>query len=206
MIPGDGYLPACVPAVVDTWAASVARFGTMSFSQILQPAIELAENGYPVYERLHYGLRSYYSQFTEVYPTTGEVYYPKGRPPEIGEVLRNPDYAETLKVMCRAEKEHQGEGRIKGIEAARDAFYKGPIAERIVDFITKNPVEDASGSVHFGILSYEDMAGWNATVEEPASLNYRGLEVPQVPHLDAGASLPATTQYPGRLRPGQETP
>lgn len=48
MIPGDGYLPACVPAVVDTWAAAVARFGTMSFSQILQPAIELADNGFPL--------------------------------------------------------------------------------------------------------------------------------------------------------------
>ena len=186
LIPGDGYLPACVPAVVDTWAASVARFGTMSFSQILQPAIELAENGFPVYERLHYGLVSYYRQFTEVYPTTGEVYYPKGRPPQIGEVLRNPDYAETLKVMCRAEKERQGEGRVKGIEAARDAFYKGPIAERIVDFINKNPVEDASGSVHFGLLSYEDMAGWNATVEEPASLNYRGLEVHKCPTWTQG--------------------
>ena len=49
LIPGDGYLPACVPATVDTWATSVAQFGSMSFAQILQPAIELAEHGFPVY-------------------------------------------------------------------------------------------------------------------------------------------------------------
>src|SRR5690348_4436637 len=53
LIPGDGYLPACVPAVVDTWATALARFGTMSFAQVLAPTIDLAENGFPMYESLH---------------------------------------------------------------------------------------------------------------------------------------------------------
>src|SRR5262249_61647518 len=47
LIPGDGYLPACVPAVVDTWATALARFGTMSFSQVLQPPFSLASRGFP---------------------------------------------------------------------------------------------------------------------------------------------------------------
>jgi len=177
LIPGDGYLPACVPAVVDTWAVALARFGTMSFSQVLQPAIELAEGGFPVYEGLHENLAANLHKFTELYPTTGEIYCPNGRAPEIGEIFRNPDWAGVLKIMCRAEADAKHKGRIAGIEAARDAFYKGEIAERIIDFITGNPVEDASGTAHAGLLSYEDMAGWRAAVEEPVSLNYRGLDV-----------------------------
>ena len=104
LIPGDGYLPACVPSVVDTWATAVARFGTMSFSQILQPTIELAENGFPVYQRMHDRLVDGQRKFTELYPTTGEVYLPEGLVPEVGEVFRNPDFAKTLKIMCRAEQ------------------------------------------------------------------------------------------------------
>jgi len=186
LIPGDGYLPACVPAVVGTWATAVARFGTMSFSQVLQPAIELAEKSFPVYEavyeeavyeRLHDSIAANVHKFTELYPTTGEIYCPGGRVPKAGEILRNPDWANMLKLMCRAEVAPQHKGRIAGIEAARDVFYKGEIVERIVDFITNNPVEDASGTAHTGLLSYEDMAEWDATVEEPVTLNYRGLDV-----------------------------
>lgn len=177
LIPGDGYLPACVPAVVDTWATALARFGTMSFSQVLQPAIELAENGFPVYHRLHASLAANVRKFTELYPTTGEIYYPDGRVPEIGELLRNPDWANVLKLMCQAEAAARHKGRVAGIEAARDVFYKGEIAERIVDFITNHPVEDASGTAHTGLLSYEDLAEWRATIEEPVTLNYRGLDV-----------------------------
>ena len=177
LIPGDGYLPACVPAVVDTWAVAVARFGTLSFAQILQPAIELAENGFSVYEGLHEFLAASMRQFTERYPTTGAVYCPHGHVPEVGEVLRNPDYAHVLRLMCRAEEAARRTGRIAGLEAARDVFYKGEIAERIVGFIARHPVEDASGTAHTGLLSYEDMADWHATVEEPVTFHYHGLDV-----------------------------
>jgi len=186
LIPGDGYLPACVPAVVDTWATAVARFGTMSFAQILQPAIELAENGFPVYEGLHIALTTNARKFTERYPTTAEIYRPKGRVPAVGEVLRNPDWANALKAMCRAEAAARQKGRITGIEAARDVFYKGEIAERIVDFIAKNPVEDASGTAHTGLVTLEDLAEWHATVEEPVSLRCRDLDVHKCPPWTQG--------------------
>ena len=186
LIPGDGYLPACVPAVVDTWATAVARFGTMSFAQILQPAIELAENGFPVYEGLHIALTTNARKFTERYPTTAEIYCPKGRVPAVGEVLRNPDWANALKAMCRAEAAARQKGRITGIEAARDVFYKGEIAERIVDFIAKNAVEDASGTAHTGLVTLEDLAEWHATVEEPVTLRYRDLDVHKCPPWTQG--------------------
>lgn len=88
--------------------------------------------------------------------------------------------------MCRAEAAARGKGRMAGIEAARDAFYKGEIAERIVDFITRNPVEDATGTAHAGLLSVEDLAEWHATVEEPVSLRYRDLDVHKCPPWTQG--------------------
>jgi len=177
IIPGDGYLPACVPAMVGTWATTLARFGTMSFAQVLRPAIELAENGFPMYDELHYALAGNAKKFTGQYPSSGEVYLPGGRVPQIGEVFRNPDFADTLKLLCKAEDAAKHKGRVAGIEAARDAFYKGDIAERIVDFVTGNPVEDAAGKPHAGLFTYEDFAEWHATVEEPLTVNYRGLDV-----------------------------
>ncbi|MCJ7736565.1 MAG: gamma-glutamyltransferase, partial [Anaerolineae bacterium] len=169
IIPGDGFLPACVPAVVDTWATAVARFGTKTFAQILEPAIELAEQGFPVYPDLHENLVHNVKKYTEVYPTTGALYCPGGRVPDVGEILRNPDYAEVLKSLCRAEASRQHKGRIAGIEAARDAFYQGEVAERIVEFITSHPIEDASGEEHSGQLTCDDIAEWHAAVEEPIS-------------------------------------
>lgn len=177
LIPGDGYLPACVPATVGTWAVAVERFGTKSFSEILAPAIELAENGFPVYEDLHNYLQIQESRIKELYPSTCDIFYPGGRIPKVGEIIRNPDYANTLKLMCDAEKSAKGKGRSEGIRAARDVFYKGEIAEKIIDFISTNPVLDASGKSHAGLLSRDDFADWHAEVEDPISIKYRNLDV-----------------------------
>ena len=177
LIPGDGYLPACVPAVVGTWTTALARFGTMSFAEIAQPTIDLAENGFPIYERLGQTLADSFGKFTELYPTTGEIYYANGGVPQVGELIRNPDFGAMLRSLCSAEKQAKGRGRIAGIEAARDEYYKGGVAEKIVQFINDNPVEDASGVAHKGLLTLEDLAEWNAIVEEPVSIEYKGLDV-----------------------------
>jgi gamma-glutamyltranspeptidase/glutathione hydrolase len=166
-----------VPAVVGAWAEAVARWGTKSFTEILAPTIDLAENGFALYESLGGTLSGNEHKFTELYPTTGEVYLRNGKAPEVGELVRNPDFGEMLRIMCRAEKGVEGKGRIAGIEAARDAFYKGEIAERIIEFISNTPVEDASGKAHTAHLSYEDMAEWQATAEEPVVVDYKGLDV-----------------------------
>ncbi len=177
LIPGDGYLPTCVPASVDTWAVAVSRFGTQSFSEILQPAIELAKEGFPLYETLREHLESDAEFYLERYPTTAEIYCPGGRIPEVGEIIRNPDWAATLELMCSAEQSAKGNGREAGIEAARDVFYKGEIAERMVDFAQNTPVLDATGEEHAGLISYEDIAEWRAAVEAPVSFPFRGLDV-----------------------------
>jgi gamma-glutamyltranspeptidase/glutathione hydrolase len=177
LIPGDGYLPACVPSVVDTWAMAVARWGKLSFSQILAPTIELAAEGFPLYPGLQRSLNTNYKKFTELYPTTGEVYLPNDTVPNAGDLVRNPDYARMLQMMCDAEAGAKSKGRIAGIEAARDVFYKGEIAHRIVEFIQHHPVMDASGVAHAGLLTVDDMVEWHAEAVEPVMTTYRGLDV-----------------------------
>jgi gamma-glutamyltranspeptidase/glutathione hydrolase len=177
MIPGDGFLPALVPSVVGTWGAAVERFGRLSFAQILHPIIELAEQGYPVYEGLFRVLTHQKEKFTKRYPTTGKLFLPEGRVPQIGERMTNPDLANTLKIMVKAESEQSNKGRSAGIQAAVNAFYQGPIAEQIVRFIQDHSVEDDSGQSHTGLLSYSDIAGWQARIEEPLSFIYEGLVV-----------------------------
>ncbi len=186
LIPGDGYLPACVPAPVDTWATALARFGTLRFADVLQPAIELAENGFPIYDGLREHLETNRDKYLTRYPTTGALYLPGGRVPEVGEVWRNPEWARVLKRLCAAEAVAAHKGRVAGIEAARDAFYTGAIAETIVAFIRSHPVEDASGSVHAGLLSGKDLSEWRATVEEPVSMAYGDLTVHKCPTWTQG--------------------
>jgi gamma-glutamyltranspeptidase/glutathione hydrolase len=177
MIPGDGYLPACVPSVVGTWALALERFGALSFKEVLQPAIELAEQGFGVYDELRGCIENHSQRWLEHYPTTAAIYCPQGRLPQTGDVLRNPDLAAVYRKLVSAETAAAAKGRASGLAAASAAFYRGEIAGQIVRFIGEHPVLDASGHEHTGLLSYEDLAGWEAALEEPVSFNYRGLDV-----------------------------
>jgi gamma-glutamyltranspeptidase/glutathione hydrolase len=180
LIPGDGFIPACVPAMLDTFALILARFGTMTFSQIAAPSIELAEQGFALYDTLQNTLRHAAAK----YPTTAEAFVPGGQVAEIGELIRNPDWAATVRLMCQAEAAY-GKGRVAGIESARDAFYRGPIAEKILAFI-QQPVQDAAGHNLAGLLTASDFADWHATLEEPVCYNYRGLDVYKCPPWTQG--------------------
>jgi gamma-glutamyltranspeptidase/glutathione hydrolase len=185
MIPGDGFLPACVPAVVGTWALAVAEFGRLRFADILQPAIDLARDGFPVDEGLAQFLHANARRFRERYPTTAAVYLPGGEPPAAGALLRNPDYARTLTRLAEAEAACGG-SRGDGIRAACNAFYRGPIAAEMTTFAAANPVADASGSAHAGMLTPDDFAAWSPTLEAPLTLAFRGLDVHKCPTWTQG--------------------
>ena len=86
LIPGDGYLPITVPAPIRTWGLALAKFGTLGFADILAPAIELAEYGYPMYSSLRDTLVNGKNKYLNLYPTTGEIYLPKGEAPDIGDL------------------------------------------------------------------------------------------------------------------------
>ncbi len=177
LIPGDGFLPACVPSTLDTLCLILARFGTLRFSDVAAPAIELAEQGYPVYDELAETITNLQELFRDRYPSSAQVYLPGGIPPLPRSVLRNPDWAATLRRLCQAEAAADSNGRLAGIQAARNVFYKGEVAARIIEFSATQPVLDGSGKAHTGLLSLEDMSEWQATLEEPVALEYHGLRV-----------------------------
>jgi gamma-glutamyltranspeptidase/glutathione hydrolase len=170
----DGLLSATVPGVVDAWYLLLDRWGTLSFAQVLQPAIDLAEKGFPLSERLARQIAS--SRKIRKYPSTVKVYLPGGEAPRAGEVFRNPGLAATLKKLVEAEKAASGKGRREALKAARDRFYKGDIAHAMADFA------ESSG----GLFRYDDFAGYAATVEEPVSIDYRGYRVYKNPSASQG--------------------
>jgi len=170
----DGLLSGGIPGVVDAWYILLDRWGTMNFEQVLQPAIDLAENGFPLSERG----ASYIAGSNKIlkYPTTVKVYLPNGRAPKAGEILKNPDLARTLKKLVEAEKASSSKGRHDALKAARDRFYKGDIAHDLATFA------EANG----GLFRYEDFAEYTAKVETPVSTNYRGYQVYKNPSASQG--------------------
>jgi gamma-glutamyltranspeptidase/glutathione hydrolase len=170
----DGLLSGGLPGAVDAWYTLLDRWGTMSFEQVLQPAIDLAENGFPLSESGASDIAE--SKKILKYPTTVKIYLPNGRPPKAGEILKNPDLARTLKKLLEAEKANQSKGRHEALKAARDRFYKGDIARDLAAF------SEANG----GLFRYEDFADYTAEVETPVSVNYRGYQIYKNPSASQG--------------------
>lgn len=170
----DGLLSGGIPGVVDAWYILLDRWGTMSFEQVLQPAIDLAENGFPLSEgraRMIAG-----TQKILKYPSTLKIYKPNGDAPKSGEIFKNPDLARTLKKLVEAERANKAKGRHEALKAARDRFYKGDIAREMAAF------SEANG----GLFRYEDFAEYTAKVEAPVSTNYRGYQVYKNPSASQG--------------------
>jgi gamma-glutamyltranspeptidase/glutathione hydrolase len=176
MIPGDGFLPATVPASFDVWITLLTRFGTMNLRQVIAPAIRLAEQGFPIYPTLYRNIQANARLFLKQWPSTAKIYLPNRRVPKTGQVLVQRDLAKTLRKLAAAEK--QGErNRKRALTAARDFFYSGPIARKIVDYATNNPTSDATSKPHASLLGLADFADYQTRVEESVKCDFRGLTV-----------------------------
>jgi gamma-glutamyltranspeptidase/glutathione hydrolase len=186
LIPGDGFLPACVPAMVGTWGLTLARFGTLGLAEVLQPAIRLAEEGFPLYPSLRQALSLHAQHYRDYYPSTAVFYLEEGKVPPVGWPVRNPDLVRTLRTLAEADLAARSRGRVAGIEAGMAAFYRGPIAERMVRWPQDHPVMDASGQPHGGLLEVDDLDEWQPALEEPLRLDFRGLEVHKCPPWTQG--------------------
>src|SRR5205807_2119110 len=116
--------------------------------------------------------------FRREWPTSAAVYLPGGQPPVPGKLFRNPALAATYKrVLAEAGAGGKASGRDQIIERARDAWYRGFVAEAIDRFCRTQKVLDASGRRHGGLLTADDMARWQAPVETPLTYDYRGYTV-----------------------------
>lgn len=175
LIPGDGLLSTVIPGAFDGWMLMLRDYGTMSVREVLEPAIWYAENGHPMLPRVAATIAGLAEFFETEWPTSFATWLPGGRAPAAQENFTNPVLAGTWKrIIAEAEARP---GREAGIEAARDAFYRGFVAEAIADYLATAEVMDASGQRHRGVLTADDMAGWSASVEPPLTYDYHGWTV-----------------------------
>ncbi len=174
----DGLLSATVPGVIDAWYILLDRWGTMTFAQVLAPAIEMLREGFPLNGGLARAMAR--SKKLRKYPGSVATYLAGGRDPEPGEVWRNEFLARTLERLVEAERENAGKGRHEALRAARDRFYKGDIAREMAKFSEENG----------GLFRYEDFAAYAAELEDAVSIDYRGYRV---------YKNPSATQAPAEL-------
>lgn len=164
----SGILRTVTPAAADAWITALKLYGTMSFEHVVTPALELAEKGFPIPASLQRPLAGLFAQATaNGWTTTLEAFFPGGKPLGIGDVLVQSDLARTFKRVIQAERENASQGREEALQAARDFFYKGEIAEEMVRFSQEQG----------GLLTMEDLADFQAKVEPPAIGSYNGIDV-----------------------------
>ena len=161
-IPSYGPLPVSVPGCVDGWFELHQRFGSMPMSELLDPAIRYAREGFPVTELIAYYWDRSVPRLSQ-YPGFTEQFTIDGQAPRKGEIWRNPGLANTL-------------AKIAG--GGRDAFYTGPVAKTIADYV------QAQG----GFLSEADLAAHRSEWVEPVSTDYRGHTVWELPPNTQGVA------------------
>ena len=150
LVPGTGLLAACVPGAFDGWLTLLEQFGTWPLADVLAFAIGYAEDGYPVVPGITATIERVEPLLRE-WPGSAELYLPAPRP---GSTFRNPALAATWR-------------RVLAEPDPRRAFYEGFVAEEIDRFAREQG----------GLLTGDDLAGWRATLEPPATVDYRGLTV-----------------------------
>ncbi|MEZ5779832.1 MAG: gamma-glutamyltransferase family protein [Paracoccaceae bacterium] len=170
LIPGTGLLATVVPGAFDAWMLMLRDHGRLALRDILEPAIHYARHGHPVLERVSATIAGLADFFRDEWPTSARTWLPDGRAPEPDSLFCNPDLADTWeRLLAEAET---ARGREAQIEAARAAFYKGFVAEAIDGWMRDACVMDAAGGRRKGVLTGQDMAGWQASYEDPLSVDY----------------------------------
>ena len=167
VIPGNGPNGGTVPAMVDAMALALQLNGTMTLSQVLQPAMELAD-GFVMYSFLAEVFASQ-KKATSRWKDAYETYYPGGKSPKVGEIFRQPNLARTIRIIAEADRiaYRKKKDRKAAIQAGRDAFYKGDIARRIGAAMERDG----------GLMRYEDLAAYRGKVETPTMTSVFGYEV-----------------------------
>jgi gamma-glutamyltranspeptidase/glutathione hydrolase len=159
-IPDEGPLSISVPGAVGGAAYAVKTYGTKSLADVLAPAIEIADGGFPVTEALASTIESSKAKLAKFGPST-RLYFKDGKPLAMGDVIHNPDLARTLRAIAA-----QGP----------DAFYKGDVAKNTAAFLKANG----------GIINEADLASYQPYEDTPVHVNYRGVEVYECPPNSQG--------------------
>jgi len=171
LVPGTGLLPAMVPGAFDAWCLMLRDWGTFELADVLEYALGYATNGVHVLPRISATIESVRPMFEQEWMSSAAVFLPRGEVPVPGSLFANPALAATY---SRIVHEAVGSTREARIDAARNAWYRGFVAEAIDRFFRSADVLDTSGRRHRGLLTGEDMARWAARVEAPLAYDYAG--------------------------------
>jgi gamma-glutamyltranspeptidase/glutathione hydrolase len=163
-----GLQRTVVPAAPDAWILALERYGTMSFGEVAASAIRYARDGFAV----HTVMATFLADKAEDYrrwPHNVAIWQRDGQPLKEGELLVQADLARTIQYMADQETAAlaRGGGRAAGLQAARDAFYRGDIAATIAAYHRDNG----------GLLTLEDLAAYRSEIEAPLRHSFRGTDV-----------------------------
>ncbi len=158
-----GYKAPIVPGAFKGWTAALERYGTMSLGDVFEPAIRTAEDGFA------------FSRFDEIvtgsdaerlgrFPSTTRVLFPNGRPPRMGEIIKQPELAASMRRLAR--------------EGAED-FYQGEIGDRIVAFLAENG----------GHMTKADLESYEVGWREPITTTFQGHDLYAMPPGSCGMSM-----------------
>ncbi len=165
-----GVLSTTVPGVISALLAMLSRHGTMSFAQVVESALHFAGKGFPAYQLFVRTVATAERMANlRKNPDSARVFLPQDRPPELGTLFVQEDLARTLSLMVQAEQRALAGGgsREAGIQAARDVYYRGDVARRMV-----KALQDLGG-----LYDLADFADYESPMEEPISVTYRGYQV-----------------------------
>ena len=176
-----GILRTVMPAAPASWIMALERYGTMSFGEVAREATRLAREGFA----MHAFMRDYIADHEASYrrwPSSAAVFLPKGRPPNVGERFVQAELAASLQYMADEEAAHKGKGRAAGLKAARDAFYKGDIAQKIAKYHKDNG----------GWVTAGDLASYEVSFEQPLRTQFQGIDLYACGPWSQGPVLPQT--------------
>ena len=194
LVPGIGLLPAVVPGAFCAWMTLLRDYGTMSLADVLQPAIDYADNGFPLVARVSQAILAVRALFDNEWHSSRDIWIPGGRVPRPGELFCNKALAATYRRIVRetggvearaisttssspAASGVDASNRIAQIDAAITLWSRGFVAREIDRFYREEQVMDCSGERQRGLLRYEDIAAWQPQWEEPVTLDFAGTTV-----------------------------
>src|SRR3954451_7397550 len=189
LVPGSGALAAAVPGAVDGWLLLLKDHGTWELADVLAFAIEYAEGGHPVLERVCATIRTVAPLFTEHWPTSAERWMPGGRIPEPGDLITDPAYARVLRGLVAA-GDHAATREAR-IEAARTEWATGAVAQAAAAFV-RTPHRHSDGGDHAGVIAEGDFASYRAHFEDAVTLEFRGHTIAKTGAWGQGPALLAT--------------
>ena len=160
-----GVRRAVTPAAADAWLTALERYGTMTFAEVSEDAISLAEDGFPMHNFMYDHIKAAEESYAR-WESARPIYFPEGELIPVGGRVRIPDLAETMRRMVRAEQKAGG-GRAGGVRAARDEVYTGETARLMIDFIQREG----------GLMTLGDLADFHVQEEEPVATECMGHQV-----------------------------